>query len=118
MRQARGLTLAEVLVAMVLLGAIIALLVVAIPGAMERNRRERCRRNLNRFAEGMASYLRWGYGDRLLPWPGGRPGCGGEYQKADFGGAEWLAALYWTRHLADPAVFICPSSGDTNRDGQ
>jgi hypothetical protein len=36
MRQARGLTLAEVLVAMVLLGAIIALLVVAIPGAMER----------------------------------------------------------------------------------
>jgi hypothetical protein len=46
----------------------------------------------------------------------GRAGCG-TAARPDFGGAEWLATLYWTRIIPEPAVFICPSSGDSNRDG-
>ena len=45
-----------------------------------------------------------------------RPGCG-SVEKPDFGGAEWLANLYWTKVLPDPGVFNCPSTYDTNECG-
>jgi len=34
-----------------------------------------------------------------------------------YNGAEWLASLYWVGIESDPSVYICPSSGDGNRDG-
>ena len=80
-------------------------------------RRIRCRNNLNQLAKGMATYLN-DYGDGYFyPWPSGRKGCGGDGEKADFGGAEWLATLYWTHIVRRPSVFICPSSVDDNEDG-
>ena len=117
MRQTRGLTLAELLAGILLLGIVVVLLVLGTRSARVRSRRERCRNNLIQLAKGMATYLN-PYNGRWYPWPGGRAGCGGEYQKADFGGAEFLATLYWTKILPDPGVFICPGSGDANQDGQ
>jgi len=118
MRQARGLTRTELLVGMVLVVAVPLLLVIwsRTREWREEARRLRCQANLAQLAKGMANYLGWE--SRFYPWPGGRAGCGGGYGNADFGGAEWLAALYWTWELRDPGIFICPSSGDTNRNGR
>jgi len=54
------------------------------------------------------------FGDRRwYPCPLGRGKTQGNYN-----GAEWLASLYWTGVIADPEVFICPSSGDDNDGGR
>jgi len=80
--------------------------------AREEARRIMCRGNLNQLAKGMATYL-WEEGDhRWYPFP-----LGQGLEPDDFGGAEWLATLYWTRTIPDPGCFICPSSHDTNRNG-
>ena len=91
---------------------------LALIHAREESRPSPCRDNLNQLAKGMSTYLNE-YGDcRFYPWPSGRAGCGGSGDEADFGGAEWLASLYWTRVKPDPVIFICPSTTDTNRNGE
>ena len=116
MRKSRlGLTLVEVLVATVLLGAAITILVYAMTTARENNWRQRCRNNLNQIAKGMAMYIEYG-DNRFYPWPVGRAGCG--TVTPDFGGAEGLAALYWTKTIPDPGCFLCPSSRDDNGGGR
>jgi len=116
-----GLTLVELLVATVLLGVAIAILVFAMQGTKrvrEQSLRIRCRANLCQVAKGMATYLNE-YGDNVYyPWPAGMPGCGGDGPNADFGGAEWLAALYWTKIIPDPGCFLCPSSPDDYMNGR
>ena len=112
------MTLAEVAVTTVVLAAILLLLVWAVTWGRAEACRRRCQNNVYQFAKGMASYLSIHGDARFFPWPGGRAGCGGVREEADFGGAEWLATLYWTEILPDPGLYICPSSGDTNRDGE
>ena len=117
--------------ALVLLGLVAGmfLLVVGLGAALlhagpdkarEAARRIRCRNNLNMLAKGMATYLNEFGDNRFYPWPSGRAGCGGEREKADFGGAEWLASLRWTGIIRSdhPEVFLCPSSGDENKKGE
>jgi len=94
-----------------------ALLHAGPENARAEARRIRCRNNLNQLAKGMATYLNELGDNRFYPWPSGRAGCGGAREKADFGGAEWLASLYWTKILPDSPIFLCPSSGDTNSKG-
>ncbi|MBM4039409.1 MAG: hypothetical protein FJ290_12930 [Planctomycetes bacterium] len=79
-------------------------------------RRIWCRNNLNQLCKGMATYLNELGDNRFYPWPAGRPGCG-TASEPSFGGAEWLASLYWTRIIPDPGVYICPSSPDGNEYG-
>jgi hypothetical protein len=86
-------------------------------GAREEASRIRCRNNLHQLGTGMAAYLNIHGDGRFYPWPGGRQGCGGSRQDARFGGAEWLASLYWTKTLTDPGIYVCPSSGDSNQNG-
>ena len=105
-------------VLLAILGAGVGLMVMFMGKAREEARRIRCRGNLNILAKGMATYLLEFGDDRFYPWPTGRAGCGGSGGEADFGGAEWLASLYWTRLMPDPGVFICPSSPDTNTNGE
>jgi len=83
-------------------------------GARPEARKARCRSNLNQLARGMWVYLD-NYGDcRFYPFP-----LGQGLEPDDFGGDEWLAALYWTGSvLPDPGCFICPDSGDTNHNGE
>jgi len=50
------------------------------------------------------------------PWPVGRSGCGTK-ARPSFGGAEWLASLYWVKIIPDPYVFLCPAARDGNGDG-
>jgi hypothetical protein len=95
-----------------------ALLQAGPDKARQEAKRIRCRNNLNMLAKGMATYLNELGDNRFYPWPAGRAGCGGAREKADFGGAEWLASLYWTKIIPDPAVFVCPSSGDDNGKGE
>lgn len=112
-------------IVMIVLGCVFFLFLVVSAGmllpaparAREEARRIRCRNNLNQLARGMATYLN-GLGDnRFYPWPAGLPGCGTS-RSPDFGGAEWLASLYWARIIPDPGVYLCPSSGDSNDAGR
>ena len=116
MNRRKALTLVEVLVVVAILGAVVAFAAYLLMRPREEARRLRCANNLNQLAKGMATYCN----DWYYPWLAGRVGCGGteSADAADFGGAEWLASLYWTRTLPDPGVFVCPSSGDTNADGR
>jgi hypothetical protein len=105
--------------ALVLGGLILALLLFpALSRAREEARRIRCRSNLKQLGTGMAGYLNIHGEGRFYPWPSGRRGCGGSRQDASFGGAEWLASLYWTKTLTDPGIYICPSSQDSNSNGE
>ena len=104
-------------VLLAILGAGVGLMVMFMGKAREEARRIRCRGNLNQLAKGMAIYLNEFGDNRFYPWPSGRAGCEGSGGEADFGGAEWLATLYWTGAMPDPGVFLCPSTPDTNRSG-
>ena len=117
-RQGKAVTLAEVVVTTIALAAILLLLIWAVIWGRAKARRLHCRDNLFQFAKGMVTYLGEHGDNRFYTWPGGRAGCGGELEDADFGGAEWLAMLYWTKILPDPGYYICPSSRDANQDGQ
>jgi len=115
-----ALTLLELLSIVVIVATVTALGIHFLSSNSEEERWLACRRNLKKLAEGMAIYNN-PYGDnRFYPWPAGRAGCGGTESPdaADFGGAEWLASLYWTRVIPDPGVYLCPSSGDSNADGR
>ena len=81
--------------------------------AREQARRIRCRDMLNQLAKGMATYLNEFGGNRFYPCPLGRTRAPKNYN-----GAEWLAGLYWTGVVPDPAVFLCPSTSDTNAEGK
>jgi len=127
-RRQQGLS-AGAIVAIVLgsialvLGPVCAgMLLPALARAREEARRIRCRNNLNQLAKGMATYLNECGDNRFYPWPDGRPGCGAgrspnRWTGAEFGGAEWLASLYWTKIIPDPGVYNCPSSPDSNEQG-
>jgi hypothetical protein len=121
MKRAHSLTLAEVVVSLFVVALAVLLLVHAI--ATQRMRRlrwsaHRCRNNLNQLAKGMSTYLNEFGDNRFFPWPAGRPGCGGPGAAGDFGGAEWLATLYWTRTLPDSGVYLCANTTDWNENGR
>ena len=119
MKKRQGFTLIELLVVIAIIAILAGMLLPALARAREEARRIRCRNNLNQLAKGMATYLNEHGDNRFYPWPTGREGCGATTSAAtaDFGGAEWLCTLYWTRTLPDPGIYICPSSPDTNNNG-
>ena len=41
-----------------------------------------------------------------------------EIDANDYTGAAWLASLYWGGFITDPGFYICPSSPDSNRNGE
>jgi len=113
MKKRHGFTLIELLVVIAIIAILAGMLLPALARAREEARRIRCRNNLNQLAKGFATYLNE-YGDnRFYPCPLGRTTTDGEYN-----GAEWLSSLYWTGVVPDPGVFICPSSPDTNKNGE
>jgi len=106
-------TLAEVLAVVALLLVAGAVFAVVLDSKRSEARRIRCRDNLIQLGRAMVAYVSIDNGV-FYPWPAGRPGCG-TGPSPQFGGAEWLATLYWTRIVPDPEVFNCPSSRDDNR---
>ncbi len=114
-----GVKLSYILVSVGVLIVVVLLagmLMPAVSPCREESRRVRCRNNLNQLAKGMATYLNECGDSGGYPWPVGRPGCGTRANPG-FGGAEWLASLYWTRIIPDPGVYNCPSSPDSNEQG-
>ncbi len=116
MKKRQGFTLIELLVVIAIIAILAGMLLPALARAREEARRIRCRNNLNQLAKGMATYLNECGDNRFYPWPSGRAGCGTKGAE-DFGGAEWLASLYWTKIIPDPGVYNCPSSPDSNEQG-
>ena len=101
-----------VIVLLVLAGLILPFFARARDGG-GGSRLVRCRSNLNQLAKGMAVYLNEFGDNRWYPFPVGQG-----LEPDSFDGSEWLASLYWTRILPDPGVFLCPSSPDTNHNGE
>ncbi|MBM4033932.1 MAG: type II secretion system protein [Planctomycetes bacterium] len=116
MKKRQGFTLIELLVVIAIIAILAGMLLPALARAREEARRIRCRNNLNQLAKGMATYLNEAGDNRFYPWPSNRPGCGTK-AAPQFGGAEWMAALYWTKIIPDPGVYNCPSSPDSNESG-
>jgi type II secretory pathway pseudopilin PulG len=107
-----GLTVLEVVVLVLIVAALAAALLPALARRREEARRIRCRNNLNQLGRGMVVYLSEHGDSRWFPCPLGRG-----VRPDDYNGAEWLAALYWTRVIPDPGLFVCPSTTDTNHNG-
>jgi len=114
MRRDEGLSLAQLLVAVAALAITMALIAFAVTRGRDEARRRRCQNNLWHLAKGVCTYAE---GCHYYPWPAGYAGCGTE-RSPSFGGAEWLAMVYWARVMPDPYVFVCPSSEDGNDDGR
>ena len=112
MKKRQGFTLIELLVVIAIIAILAGMLLPALARAREEARRIRCRNNLNQLAKGFATYLNEHGDNRFYPCPLGRGTT-----TTDYNGAEWLASLYWTGVVPDPGVFICPSSPDTNDNG-
>ena len=112
MKKREGFTLIELLVVIAIIAILAGMLLPALARAREEARRIRCRNNLNQLAKGFATYLNEHGDNRFYPCPLGRNGT-----TTDYNGAEWLAALYWSGVVPEPGVFICPSSPDTNDNG-
>ncbi len=117
MRNRAGLTLAELLIGVFALAIAASLLCYGVHAKRYEAMKVRCRNNLNQLAKGMATYLNECGEWTPYPWPVGRLGCGTK-ANPDYGGAEWLAMLYWTNIIPDPGVYICPMTLDDNADGK
>lgn len=123
-KRCKGFGLVEVIIVVVVVVAIGILLAWKLGGdgsdgkrkrrrsrakrAREEERKMRCRSNLRVLGIAMVQYIDNKGDQRYYPWPGGG---------ADFDGAEWLAALYWSKVLTEPAIYLCPSALDDNNDG-
>ena len=112
MKKRKGFTLIELLVVIAIIAILAGMLLPALARAREEARRIRCRSNLNQLAKGMAVYLNEHGDNRFYPSPLGRTAAD------NYNGAEWFSALYWTHVVPDPGVFICPSSPDSNDNGE
>jgi len=107
-----GVTLAEVVVAVLVIAVLASLMLPKCEPERGRLYWLRCRMNLNQIAKGMATYLNECGDNRWYPCPLGRGATPDNYN-----GAEWLASHYWTRIVSDPRVFLCNISGDQNEGG-
>ncbi|MBM4037465.1 MAG: DUF1559 domain-containing protein [Planctomycetes bacterium] len=119
MSMPRRITLAELLIGVGVLAIGILLLSHALHHQHHEARRVKCRNNLKQLVIGMVTYTGECGDNRFHTWPAGRPGCGTP-GNPQFGGAEWLASLYWGRSpvIGDPGVYVCPSSTDDNESGR
>ena len=114
MRRRKGLTLLEVLIILAVVAVLAGLLASILLKYREEPRRLRCRENLCELGKALAEYI--DSGERWYPCPLGR--CARGSGAGTYNGAEWLASLYWVGLVADPDLFLCPSSRDRNSNGR
>jgi len=97
-RRRGAVTVIELLLVIVIVGAAVALYYGTWSRVRVNYHRMTCSSNLNQIAKGMHVYMvRYG-GNSTFPVPA-----------ESFRGTDWLAVLYWKGLIIDPAVFLCPA---------
>ena len=108
MRRERGLSVTEILIIVICVGAAFVFLRFwawdSRPPRGGYRRGLRCQSNLSQIAKAMNMYL-VKYGDNSMY----------AIPAQSFRGDCWLATLYWTEIIREPRVFLCPDSGDAGR---
>lgn len=114
----RGFTMIELLASIAIIAIIGSILIPTLSRGREEARTVRCRNNLRHLAMAMSTYVNACGDFRFYPFHEQVTLYGETWQlQRDMTGADFLAALYWSRIITDPGVFICPSTNDENFGG-
>jgi prepilin-type N-terminal cleavage/methylation domain-containing protein/prepilin-type processing-associated H-X9-DG protein len=98
-----GFTLIELLVVMAIIATLAALVVPMVFSAQETANQTECKNNLKAMGEALVQYR-------------SKKGKGRFYPRFD--GKKFVVALFRSGVLAEPKVYICPSTDHDNADGQ
>ena len=99
----KGFTLIELLVVIAIIALLVAILLPALSLVIEKSKQTKCKANLDQMGKSLHLYQQ-DYGDNR------------QYPNAN--GAGFLVRLYKVSVLSEYKVFICPSTTDTNNNGQ
>jgi len=114
----KGFTLIELLVVIAIIGILMSILLPMVSQGRSKAKLLKCKANLRSIGTALQSYISTHGNERFFPYPTGASiGAGGE---GDYNltGAQFLAALYWSGTMANPSIFICPASQDSNDEGE
>ncbi len=98
----KGFTLIELLIVIAIIAVLAALLLPALGSVQEKAKQIKCLANLDQMGKSMKLYVL---------------DLGKDVNYPDTNGGGFVARLYQSGILQEPAIFLCPSTADDNNDG-